>query len=187
MQVHQIARNFRDTWIPRHLRKVFYTDRDDNRMEFNRGSNSHSFSASQTHLRDKSTTPMEATDCIKQITAEKVPVDAAMSEGCSASCSSGGTTNGIKTRKRKSRWDQPKEEKILPILPQMSNSSSQPEISEVVLDQSSPGTLNRSFQQFDPNRADDGRLNIDEDLPPGFSSPCDFPPGFSPPRDVTPG
>ncbi|XVF39253.1 hypothetical protein PTKIN_Ptkin01aG0020400 [Pterospermum kingtungense] len=35
-QVHQIARNFRDRWIPKHFRKHSYRDKDEGRMDFHR-------------------------------------------------------------------------------------------------------------------------------------------------------
>lgn len=79
-QVHQIARSFRDRWIPRPPRKGCFIDKDD--LEFQ----SHSTVGSNT-------------------------ADACALEGSSVSCSGLGVSNGTKTRKRKSRWDQEAETK----------------------------------------------------------------------------
>uniref|UniRef100_A0A5B6ZFR2 Histone-lysine N-methyltransferase ASHH2 n=1 Tax=Davidia involucrata TaxID=16924 RepID=A0A5B6ZFR2_DAVIN len=197
-QVHQIARNFRDRWIPRPVRKISCMDSDDGRMEFHRGSNCNRFLASHNHWRDQSVRPMETIDCVKQSTVATPPVDSGIQEGCSASSSSGCATNGTRTRKRKSRWDQPaetnpprspqhKEPKIQPSLLQKSYSSPQPEIAEVVLDHKNgirkdareeknfPGCVHNFSQQVDAGRADEGMQNIDEDVPPGFLPPHNGP------------
>ncbi|XP_019154815.1 PREDICTED: histone-lysine N-methyltransferase ASHH2-like isoform X2 [Ipomoea nil] len=81
-QVHQIARSFRDRWIPRALRKGCFMDKDDGRTAFH----SHSTVGSNT-------------------------ADACAVDGSTVSCSGLGVSNGTKTRKRKSRWDQEAEPK----------------------------------------------------------------------------
>nr|GMD55584.1 histone-lysine N-methyltransferase ASHH2-like [Ipomoea batatas] len=81
-QVHQIARSFRDRWIPRLPRKSCFMDKDDGRIEFH----SHSTVGSNA-------------------------ADACALDGSTVSCSGLGVSNGTKTRKRKSRWDQEAEPK----------------------------------------------------------------------------
>ncbi|XP_031117472.1 histone-lysine N-methyltransferase ASHH2-like isoform X1 [Ipomoea triloba] len=93
-QVHQIARNFRDRWVPKPPRKNSCMERDDERVEFHTGSRCNRSLSLQNHSVDCSKRLSE-TGCITQ--------DGRMSDGSSGL----GITNGTKkTRKRKSRWDQ---------------------------------------------------------------------------------
>lgn len=119
-QVYQIARNFRDKWIPRSFRKNCCKEREDGRIESHQPSSHGGSSVSYDHQSDRGAT------------AETSTLD------LSASGSSCGA-HEPKTRKRKSRWD-------IPVGPPNSRT----------------GT----------NSAGDSKLNIDEDAPPGFSSPC---------------
>ncbi|KAK3016038.1 hypothetical protein RJ639_005298 [Escallonia herrerae] len=126
-QVHQIARNFRDRWIPRHLRKNNFMDRDIGRSESHR--------------------TLEV-DGVNPSVVAITPVGAGMLEGCSTSGSSC-VTNEPKVRKRKSRWDQPaevnpdarsplsKEPKVDPCL--KSFSSPRPDIFQNVDEDAPPG------------------------------------------------
>ncbi|KAA8538399.1 hypothetical protein F0562_028055 [Nyssa sinensis] len=191
-QVHQIARNFRDKWIPRPVRKISCMERDNGRMEFHRGSNFNGFLASHDHWRAHSVRLTEAIDCVNQSMLATL-VGSDTQEGLPTSCSSVCATNGTKTRKRKSRWDQPaetntprsprhKESKIQTSLIQKSYSNPQPEIGEVVLDhissmskdarggKNSPGCMHNFSQQIE-SRANEGGQNINEDVPPGFLPP----------------
>ncbi|XP_061373324.1 histone-lysine N-methyltransferase ASHH2 [Gastrolobium bilobum] len=108
-QVHQIARNFRDRWIPRPVRKHGYMDRDDSRVEYHRSFNSNRFSASHNHRHDQDSRPTEAIDSGQQSMLVTTSVDAGAQEGCSAPSLAGAEIKGAKKRKRKSRWDQPAE------------------------------------------------------------------------------
>ncbi|KAK9270427.1 hypothetical protein L1049_026006 [Liquidambar formosana] len=182
-QVHQIARSFRDKWIPRPVRKFNCIERDDGRMDFHRGSNCNRFSASHNYRRDQGVGPTEAIDCIKPSLVATTPVDAG-TLGCSAPGIGGSSTNGARTRKRKSRWDQPKEMK--PDLLQECESSLQPEIGERVLDHingvSRKGKIFHAGVWNQPPQEtfkmeDDGSQSIHEDAPPGFSSPVNGPLG----------
>lgn len=110
-QVYQIARNFRDKWIPRSFRKNSCMEREDGRIESHQPSSHGGSSVSYDHHRSD--------------------------RGASAETSTCGT-NEPKTRKRKSRWD-------IPAGPPHSR----------------PRT----------NSVGDTKLNVDEDTPPGFSSP----------------
>lgn len=97
-QVHQIARNFRDRWIPRCFRKFGGMDRDDCRMEFHRGSNHDRLSASHSNSIDCAGIPSETLDCIAKPVLASSSIDVGMPDVSSGSRG---------TRKRKSRWDQP--------------------------------------------------------------------------------
>ncbi|KAF6147948.1 hypothetical protein GIB67_001523 [Kingdonia uniflora] len=91
-QVHQIARNFRDRWIPRTVRRrINYSGRDDNVMAEQPQScpNSNQFSLSYRSWDDQDVRPTEA------------HLDANGTEARDFDA------NERKTRKRKSRWDQP--------------------------------------------------------------------------------
>ncbi|CAL5333188.1 unnamed protein product [Camellia sinensis] len=187
-QVHQIARNFRDRWIPRSARHISCLDRSNGKVEFHWGSNCNRHSASQ---RDQGVKTIEAINCINQSIVATNSVNTSTLESCSAPPGSDLQTSGTKTRKRKSRWDQPaetktyvrspqkKEPKIEPSLLQQSHSGPPLEIGKVACD---------GPQQME-NRGDDEEQNIDEDVdvPPGFSPLADVPPGFSPLLDVPPG
>ncbi|CAI8598342.1 unnamed protein product [Vicia faba] len=108
-QVHQIARSFRDRWIPRHSRKRGYMDRDDNR-ESHRNFNSNRFSVSHNHRQER-LRPKEGIDCGQQSNpaTTSTSVDAGAQESCSTLSLDGVEIKGEKKRKRKSRWDQPAE------------------------------------------------------------------------------
>lgn len=94
-QVHQIARNFRDRWIPKPPRKNSCMERDDERVEFHTGSRCDRSLSLQNHSVDCCRRPSETVGCITR--------DGRMPDGFSGL----GITNGTKkTRKRKSRWDQ---------------------------------------------------------------------------------
>ncbi|XP_065880732.1 histone-lysine N-methyltransferase ASHH2 isoform X2 [Euphorbia lathyris] len=178
-QVHQIARNFRDRWIPRHGRRHGNMDREDGRMDFNKGSTSNRLQ--NNHLRDVAVRPAEAIDCAVQPN----PATPAVSEGCSGSCASGGT----KRRKRKSRWDQPAEEKpsstslqydeqkIQSGLQQQFEYNPRPDAGKDVLDHVEKG-IRESYcphcarnycRQGVTSFTDTTRQNIQSDVPPGFS------------------
>ncbi|CAK8567412.1 unnamed protein product [Lathyrus sativus] len=109
-QVHQIARSFRDRWIPRHGRKRGYMDRDDNR-ESHRNFNCNRFSASHNHRQEQRLRPKEAIDCGQQSkpVTTSTSVDAGAQESCSTPSFDGVEIKVEKKRKRKSRWDQPAE------------------------------------------------------------------------------
>ncbi|XP_058786903.1 histone-lysine N-methyltransferase ASHH2-like isoform X1 [Vicia villosa] len=109
-QVHQIARSFRDRWIPRHSRKRGYMDRDDNR-ESHRDFNCNRFSVSHNHRQEQRVRPKEAIDCGQQSkpVTTSTSVDAGAQESCSTLSLDGVEIKGEKKRKRKSRWDQPAE------------------------------------------------------------------------------
>ncbi|KAJ8762773.1 hypothetical protein K2173_022902 [Erythroxylum novogranatense] len=97
-QVHQIARSFRDRWIPRHLRRFGCIDRNEARMENHRGLNCSRLPP-YDHWHDGVEKPIEASNAVAETKTEKaaVPEFVPCVDGVS------------RTRKRKSRWDQPAE------------------------------------------------------------------------------
>ncbi|KAJ4867056.1 histone methyltransferases(H3-K4 specific) [Raphanus sativus] len=128
-QVHQIARNFRDRWIPKHFRKPWRMDRED-RSESRRSPINSRFRASQEPRYDHHS-PRRAEPFTSVISSRAAtPETPSVSDGCiqPPTSSSLPETNG---RKRKSRWDQP------------STSKEQRTMTDV-----------------------------QDDLPPGFTSPC---------------
>lgn len=135
--------------------------------EFHRSSNGYRFSASHNNLRDQGGRPTEAIDCVKQSTVGTTVGDAGVQEGSSAPCASVLPSSGTKTRKRKSRWDQPaepKEQKIAPGSVKQFESSSLPGISQVAVH------LHDHCQLNGANMAHAGSEIVLEDAPPGFSS-----------------
>ncbi|KAH6785799.1 hypothetical protein C2S51_038254 [Perilla frutescens var. frutescens] len=136
-QVHQIARNFRDRWIPRSLRKSCFMEMDDGKMEFRQHSTYGKLSVSSgDHRSDRDGKHADSVEC-----CEKQPVVASGVETSTLDHSSSGT-NGTRTRKRKSRWDM--EECVRP--------------------------------RIRTGLSGDGKPNVDDDIPPGFSSLCNDPP-----------
>ncbi|XP_073119337.1 histone-lysine N-methyltransferase ASHH2 isoform X2 [Henckelia pumila] len=141
-QVHQSARSFRDKWIPRSFRKNSCTERDDARMEYPQLSCHDRLAMSHDLWSNQGGKLSEATNCrIEQPVAASCTIDLSGPEPISASVSS--VTDGTKTRKRKSRWDNPADERPNPSLR--------------------------------TNLECDGKLNTDDDIPPGFSQPCNGP------------
>ncbi|PIN22025.1 Histone-lysine N-methyltransferase [Handroanthus impetiginosus] len=104
-QVHQIARSFRDRWIPRSHRKNCCMERDDGRIDFHQRSSYVGSSVSYDHHNDRGV----INSCETQPVAASSTVETPSIDVPSASGGSCGI-NGTKTRKRKSRWDTPAEE-----------------------------------------------------------------------------
>ncbi|CAK7346921.1 unnamed protein product [Dovyalis caffra] len=187
-QVHQIARSFRDRWIPRHIRKHSYMDRDDGRMEIHRVSNCNRVSASHNHRHDQGVRHTEELNGTAESNLAMTSVGTAVHEESSANRVGCGT----RTRKRKSRWDQPAvvniasrslqhiEQKVESGLVQQSESNPLPELSKEVSDHVDkaggqysycPHCVRNYGRQDEASSADDRRQNSHEDVPPGFSSP----------------
>ncbi|XP_068651991.1 uncharacterized protein [Aristolochia californica] len=115
IQVHQIARNFRDRWFPRTIRKV-YSDRDESKL----APHNH-FHVSHKRWHDQDTRPSDAIQCIGQTNHGPTVNSTSQSENTSSAhnvstpqelcpVTVSNISNGTKRiRKRKSRWDQPEE------------------------------------------------------------------------------
>ncbi|KAK7275604.1 hypothetical protein RIF29_16723 [Crotalaria pallida] len=155
-QIHQIARSFRDKWIPRPFRRHGYMDRDDNRVEFQKIFNGNRFLSSHNSRHEQDIRYTETNDCVKQSTTL---VDARAQEGGSATCLDGSEINGTKRRKRKSRWDQPAEANSLPVPYLLKPYPSKEQKIE-------SGPLKHTYAVFS---SVDVRQNIPENVPPGFS------------------
>lgn len=183
-QVQQIARSFRDKWIPRTIRRINYSDRDDSKFE-SQGGHSNRFSVPHKRWHDQSVRQTDAIVCIGEPTPMPNPPDAERPEqmsllptqlGTVASSIDSNPTDGTKRkRKRKSRWDQPADTNLdvqpsLHIEDQISNlkvgsGPHQHETSEVLHDQTT------EIQRVVNCKDDAEREHINDDAPPGFSSP----------------
>lgn len=143
-QVHQIARNFRDRWIPWHARKIIRAERDVERMELHPTSTFRTFQGQNSHSVDRDRRLPEASDnSIKPPPTVHTPPVEASATSCLSTCTDGTRT---RTRKRKSRWDEPGDITIIP-------------------DTISQSKANESQLGQTKNEDKDG------DAPPGFSSP----------------
>ncbi|XP_057773185.1 histone-lysine N-methyltransferase ASHH2-like [Salvia miltiorrhiza] len=139
-QVHQIARNFRDRWIPWSLRKNCFMEMDDGKMEYRQHSTYGKLSVSSgDHWSDRGGKHADSVECCDKLPVVVSGIETSTLDHSSASgCIN--ETNGTRTRKRKSRWDTPPEECMHP--------------------------------GIRANLSGDGRQNVDNDTPPGFSTPC---------------
>ncbi|XP_042482254.1 histone-lysine N-methyltransferase ASHH2 [Macadamia integrifolia] len=192
VQVHQIARTFRDRWIRRYSRRFNYFDRDDSKLEPQSGPNSNWFAPSYKRWQDPGVRPTEVINCASQATVVPIPVETSTQEGSSEPAVGSCPASGTRKRKRKSRWDQPAEtkddpsprhigeQKIEPNSGQKMDSSPQKlEISDPVLDQvidvnrekkTCSGCVENLSQQNEVSARIDAVQHIEEDVPPGFAS-----------------
>ncbi|XP_038700812.1 uncharacterized protein LOC119997711 [Tripterygium wilfordii] len=168
-QVHQIARHFRDRWISKFVRKTNCLDRDDGGMEFHRGSGCVRVSGSHNNRHDDVVRSTKAIDCIMQSVPVTTSVDGTVQEGSSTG---GCKTNDAKTRKRKSRWDQPAEPKTNMGSSVSPNTGVVDHLEEVSReDDSCLEYIHSQCQENEAICAANGGINSHEDVPPGFSSP----------------
>ncbi|KAK4751982.1 hypothetical protein SAY87_020780 [Trapa incisa] len=133
-QVHQIARSFRDRWIPRHLRKIGFADWD--------GQN-FTIMGSQGNWQDAGLSrTSEAAAC------PNLPSISAPTSGATDSSSiDGGSSSGTRKPKRKTRWD----------------SDTNPYLESLI-----------KLKEKSADTVGDGKEGIvEEEGPPGFSSPLD--------------
>ncbi|GER38740.1 histone-lysine N-methyltransferase [Striga asiatica] len=108
-QVHQIARDFRDRYIPRHLRRKCFTETDNVKMEFPQssghgrpppsGSSSHDHSNSR--VEKSAAEPMMASSSSGAAVVDLPPPNH------SSDNNNTNETTKPRVRKRKSRWDIP--------------------------------------------------------------------------------
>ncbi|XP_050388298.1 histone-lysine N-methyltransferase ASHH2 [Argentina anserina] len=187
-RVHDIARNFRNRWIPKAFRRHCFVDRDDGKMEFNRISSYSRYSTSHDNWRDQTERSTEVADNAKQSVVKSSPsASKVIQDGSSTPCTGGCATTETKVRKRKSRWDQPaatvpdpsshsnKEQKIES---KQLESSPLPRIGDVTSYPENKSKEGRNFcstvhdfsQQVGADMVYDGKQNTLDDAPPGFSS-----------------
>ncbi|TYI82916.1 hypothetical protein E1A91_D05G254900v1 [Gossypium mustelinum] len=172
LKVHEIAQNFRDTWIPKPLRKHSYRDKVERRMEFCRYLDCNRVSASHNHSREQAIRSTEAITVVETTTLDT------SHEICSSSPTGVCQTNGTKIRKRKSRWDQPAETQKID-----SRSPKKHEYSQLtILGKPTSNHMNK-MSRWDKECHDilckgeavnvvNGKHRFQGDAPPGFSSPC---------------
>ncbi|XP_044475278.1 uncharacterized protein LOC123203150 [Mangifera indica] len=198
-QVHQIARNFRDKWIPKPFRKSSCMDWDGGRMDFHRGANCNRLSASHNHWHDQGSRPSEAIHCgVQSFTITSV--DSTANKTGSAPCTGYQQTTGSMTRKRKSRWDQPakpdldldsrpvthKEQKCESMIQQQCEKSSTFTLRSQLMpnhvdnlsreDSNCPDFVHNNYNRDEAVSSEDGGQTTQEDVPPGFTSPFNPPP-----------
>ncbi|CAN1176033.1 Histone-lysine N-methyltransferase ASHH2 [Linum perenne] len=175
-QVHWTARNFRDKWFPRQRfeAKRRTPDKEEGRNEFRRGFNYNKTSTMHSRSHDHSAKSTEVMDRVIQSKVATTSSDSAVvqSEVPSSSldrsvnevgCSAPSTEVGGRTRKRKSRWDQPFRSNH-GFHKTNSDASQQPS-------QSNP-EVGKVQDDVDICHRDEasGPVNLEEDLPPGFAS-----------------
>ncbi|EPS67389.1 hypothetical protein M569_07380, partial [Genlisea aurea] len=124
-QVHQIARSFRDRWIPKPIRRNDFQQRLMHSSVL--GSSSHCFADRSGKSSCGDSQPI----------APSASASTAVPVGLSSTLPCSPATSGTRIRKRKSRWDCPAEDY--------------------------PNSRVRS------NFMGDEKMNIDDDVPPGFS------------------
>ncbi|KAL1820242.1 hypothetical protein ACET3Z_015111 [Daucus carota] len=190
-QVHKIARSFRDKWIPRHLRKNNYMDRESSKMDFHRrASNCNRLSAIPSQSSDLGERRPESVECIKQQeSGEKVCREKL--DSCSASCSNDCVASETSSGKRKSGWDQPAESGLGIGSPPHKKSRTDPvnvQISKIHPRHGITGVWSNQaaiiYEEKHANRSvnvsphptktkdvDDNGQNFGGNVPPGFSSP----------------
>ncbi|KAG8389773.1 hypothetical protein BUALT_Bualt01G0013400 [Buddleja alternifolia] len=112
-QVHQIARNFRDRFIPRSLRKNCCMEIDNGRIEFHQRSGYGRSSVSYDQWNDRFGKPSEPNDSESRPVVASGAVETSTLDPSPTSVSTSGT-HGTRTRKRKSRWDNPAEDNDIP-------------------------------------------------------------------------
>lgn len=145
-QVHQIARNFRDKWIPWSLRR---------NIDFHRGFNGSRHSP-HDHWRERSSQCSDEVNSNKQSIPASGPVSVdVMNGGCPSLGRSDYPTSGTPSRKRKSRWDEPADSNKEPNL--------QPGVNHMKV---------TGKEELLETRVDDEKANMDGDVPPGFAPAC---------------
>ncbi|XP_058089839.1 uncharacterized protein LOC131236579 [Magnolia sinica] len=185
-QVQEIAKKFREKWIFEPI-KQFYSDRDNCRMDL-QGGYCNRFSVSHKHWHDRGwhdrgSRHTDAIHCVP------IPLDANSTGAmCSLpmqlSSAAPSTDNMLmdgakKTRKRKSRWDQPAETKSEPRPPQHVEDQTAGTDSNLKM-QASPTQQEihvEMLNQISECQREDGatRQGINDDAPPGFPSPYNNP------------
>ena len=163
-------------------------DRDDGRMEIHRGSNCNRVSASHNHWHDQGVRHTEALNGVVESNLAMTSGGTAVHEDSSVNRVGSGT----RTRKRKTRWDQPAvgniassslqhiKQNVNSGLVQQYESNPLLELSKEVpvhVDKAGgeysycPHCVCNYRWQDESSSADDRKQNIHEDFPPGFSSP----------------
>ncbi|CAA6667711.1 unnamed protein product [Spirodela intermedia] len=166
-QVHQMARNFRDKWLPRPIRKVNSSDRDIGRSNLKRpncnwfspvppkrGSIEVARDTDANHLPS----PSHGLDA-KELAPPPVPAAAEVNSSAAT-----------KPRKRKTRWDQPSDATL-----SAPAADPNPKLSRFKVNQaeSDPQSSSKSEMEATPRAIAADSLNPQsfEEVPPGFGPP----------------
>ncbi|MQL70560.1 hypothetical protein Taro_002870 [Colocasia esculenta] len=191
VQVHQMARNFRDKWLPRTIRKVHLSDRENGWLTSKRANSNWFLPLSSNPSQIQCVWNTDAI-CISQPdcdpssphgTDARPEARSFCSQLASTSVPSGdvSSTAVAKPRKRKSRWDQPSDAPSL---------SSQVQSIEGHTAKASPKVMGYAVGQteLEPHRASksgkevlnsfDGTISHDDMILQGIE---EVPPGFGPP------
>lgn len=181
MQVQQIARNFRDKWIPRAIKRVEPSDRDvgpDSQRSYG------ARSLFKRHL-DLGSRDSDAIVCVSEpMEQPMVPTLLNQHGETFAHLTDNNSNSGTGTRKRKSRWDQPSDDKVSV---QQNIWSREEQTTEPCLKLKKTAFSNVEFSSttevlrhsFESQTEDSGassrktlvRHSTDEEVPPGFGSP----------------
>ncbi|KAG1369948.1 putative histone-lysine N-methyltransferase ASHH2-like [Cocos nucifera] len=198
MQVHQIARNFRDKWIPRTIRRVEPSDRDDGQLD-SQHSYRNWFESEYRRRHDHVARDTDAIVCVSEAVEKptssclvNISGETSSHPGQLVSISSpvvdDNTSRGTRTRKRRSRWDQPSDITVLDprtlwsiedhtveaglkfIKATNSQSELGSRLEEVKKDFGTQGEENSSFDEVASVKSQ-MQQNLDDEAPPGFGSP----------------
>ncbi|XP_010930691.2 uncharacterized protein [Elaeis guineensis] len=198
MQVHQIARNFRDKWIPRTIRRVEPSDRDDGQLD-SQHSYRNWFESKYRRRHDHVARDTDAIVCVSEAVQKptssclvNIPGETSSHPGqlvCSSSpVVDDNTARGTRTRKRKSRWDQPSDITVLDprtlwsiedhtvetglkfIKATNSQSELGSQLEELKKDFGTQGEENSSFDEVASMKSP-MQQNLVDEAPPGFGSP----------------
>ncbi|XP_019702782.1 uncharacterized protein [Elaeis guineensis] len=199
MQVHQIARNFRDKWIPRTIRRIEPSDREDGQLDSLHSYCSRFESSMYRRRRDHTARQTDAIVCVSE--AVQQPISPCLPDipgetsshpeqlvSSSAPLMDNIMASRTRTRKRKSRWDQPSdmtdpdprtfwsvEDKIVEAgskFTRATGSRSDPgsQLEDLKKDFGTQRMENSSFDEV-ASVENVMQQNIDDEAPPGFGSP----------------
>ncbi|KAM0940024.1 putative [histone H3]-lysine(4) N-trimethyltransferase chromatin remodeling SET family [Dioscorea sansibarensis] len=192
IQVHQIARNFRDKWMPRSIKRIELSDRDDNMPD-----SGYAFcnwtQSSFRRWHDMGTRDSDAIVCVNgdsRFSCNEPNTPGETSQfgtgqpisGC-LPFTDGSSAILAQSRKRKSRWDQPTDTTMREKLP-VSNEDLKIGASKsmehtILAEPRSPHEAMEQKPETDrlgnnttsgPNMETSIQPNVDDDAPPGFGS-----------------
>ncbi|KAI3972888.1 hypothetical protein MKX01_019546 [Papaver californicum] len=163
VQVHQIARNFRDTWIPRPNRRFGYSNRENGNLEVHNGSSFNRNLASRKRSHDNDgVKPME-------------DINSRLHPGSLDPSTDDCRNNGANMRKRKSRWDQPEVNAEVPQRTKVDENLKGKQKMELKahhteMELAGERNISNGCNQFNLSQGDLVQ-EIHDDAPPGFPAP----------------
>ncbi|CAM8877632.1 unnamed protein product [Rhodiola kirilowii] len=167
-QVHQIARSFRDRWISRPIRK--FSCKEDGKITFPRGSSIEKFLASRSNHNGS---PEDTKGQIYKVVSSSTQADGGRYECFSASSLSSFLASGSMGRKRKSKWDQNEWIRRDGSSVRLKESKAQYSTPESLQQTNADKVASSSISELNLRHsiAYAEVLNMNEDVPPGFSAP----------------